>query len=46
MEQQLEKMRTEMKSKQVTGSAGNGMVTVTINGEKRASRNQNQTDLR
>ncbi len=34
MEQQLEKMRTEMKSKQVTGSAGNGLVTVTINGEK------------
>jgi|SRR5579871_2907692 len=34
MEQQLEKMRTEMKSKQVTGSAGNGLVTVTVNGEK------------
>jgi DNA-binding YbaB/EbfC family protein len=34
MEQQLEMMRSEMKSKQVTGSAGNGLVIVTMNGEK------------
>jgi DNA-binding YbaB/EbfC family protein len=34
MEQQLEMMRSEMKSKQVTGSAGNGLVTVVLNGEK------------
>jgi nucleoid-associated protein EbfC len=34
MEQQLEMMRNEMKSKQVTGVSGNGLVTVVINGEK------------
>ena len=34
MEEQMEKMREEMKSKTVTGSAGNGLVTVTMNGEK------------
>lgn len=34
MEQQLETMRNQMKSKQVTGSSGNGLVTVTMNGEK------------
>jgi DNA-binding YbaB/EbfC family protein len=34
MEQQLETMRSEMKSKQVTGSSGNGLVTVVLNGEK------------
>lgn len=34
MEQQLETMRKEMQNKQVTGSAGNGLVTVTMNGEK------------
>jgi nucleoid-associated protein EbfC len=34
MEQQLETMRNEMKNKQVTGIAGNGLVTVMMNGEK------------
>jgi nucleoid-associated protein EbfC len=34
MEQQLEMMRNEMKNKQVSGSAGNGLVTVLVNGEK------------
>jgi DNA-binding YbaB/EbfC family protein len=34
MEQQLESMRSEMKTKQVIGSSGNGLVTVTFNGEK------------
>ncbi len=34
MEQQLEMMRAEMKNKQVTGTSGNGLVTVIINGEK------------
>lgn len=34
MEQQLETMRTEMKNKQVTGTSGNGLVTVVMNGEK------------
>ncbi|GEM_PF-772879 len=34
MEQQLETMRNEMKNKQVTGSSGNGLVTVVMNGEK------------
>ena len=34
MEQQLETMRNEMKNKQVTGVSGNGLVTVTLNGEK------------
>lgn len=34
MEQQLEAMRTEMKNKQLIGVSGNGLVTVTLNGEK------------
>lgn len=34
MEQQLEAMRSEMKTKMITGSAGNGLVSVTINGNK------------
>jgi nucleoid-associated protein EbfC len=34
MEQQLEMMRNEMKNKQVSGNAGNGLVTVVMNGEK------------
>jgi DNA-binding YbaB/EbfC family protein len=34
MEQQLEVMRTQMQSKQVIGSSGNGLVTVTLNGDK------------
>ncbi len=34
MEQQMESMRNEMKAKQVNGSAGNGLVTVVMNGEK------------
>lgn len=34
MEEQFEKMREEMKAKQLSGSSGNGLVTVVINGEK------------
>lgn len=34
MEEQMERMREEMKTKQVTGSAGNGLVQVVMNGEK------------
>src|SRR3972149_10466962 len=34
MEQQIEKMREELKSTSVTGSSGNGLVTVVINGDK------------
>ena len=34
MEEQMEKMRDEMKTKQIVGSAGNGLVQVTLNGEK------------
>ena len=34
MEQQLEAMRSEMKSKSVIGTSGNGLVTVTLNGDK------------
>ena len=34
MEQQLEMMKTEMKNKQVTGTSGNGLVNVVVNGEK------------
>jgi DNA-binding YbaB/EbfC family protein len=34
MEQQLETMRNEMKNKSVIGTSGNGLVTVTLNGEK------------
>ncbi len=35
MEQQLEAMRSEMKNKQVTGTSGNGLVTVVMDGEKK-----------
>lgn len=34
MEQQLEMMRSEMKNKSVTGTSGNGLVTVVLNGDK------------
>jgi DNA-binding YbaB/EbfC family protein len=34
MEEQMEKMREEMKNKEITGSAGNGLVQVVMNGEK------------
>jgi len=34
MEQQLETMRNDLKVKQVTGTSGNGLVTVVMNGEK------------
>jgi nucleoid-associated protein EbfC len=34
MEQQLEMMKSEMKNKQVTGTSGNGLVTVVMSGEK------------
>lgn len=34
MEQQLEMMRNEMKNKSVSGTSGNGLVTVTLNGDK------------
>lgn len=34
MEQQLETMRSDMKTKQVTGISGNGLVTIVMNGEK------------
>ncbi|MBS0620054.1 MAG: YbaB/EbfC family nucleoid-associated protein [Verrucomicrobia bacterium] len=34
MEQQLTAMRSEMKNKQITGTSGNGLVSVVINGEK------------
>lgn len=34
MEQQLEMMRSEMKNKSVVGTSGNGLVTVTLNGDK------------
>jgi DNA-binding YbaB/EbfC family protein len=34
MEEQMEKMREEMKLKEIAGSSGNGLVTVTLNGEK------------
>ncbi len=34
MEQQLEAMRGELKNKQFIGSSGNGLVTITLNGEK------------
>jgi nucleoid-associated protein EbfC len=33
MEAQVEKMREEMKNLEVTGSAGNGLVTLVMNGE-------------
>jgi len=34
MEQQLETMRNEMKNKLVTGVSGNGLVTISLNGNK------------
>lgn len=34
MEQQVEKMREASKNLQVVGTSGNGLVTVTVNGEK------------
>lgn len=34
MEQQLEAMQSELKNKQVTGTSGNGLVTVVMNGDK------------
>ena len=34
MEQQYEKMREDAKNTQVAGSSGNGLVTVTVNGDK------------
>ena len=34
MEQQLETMKKQMQSKQITGSSGNGLVTVVMNGDK------------
>ncbi|MFI5335044.1 MAG: YbaB/EbfC family nucleoid-associated protein, partial [Chlamydiales bacterium] len=34
MEEKFGKMREEMKQKAVSGSAGNGLVTVTLDGEK------------
>ena len=33
-EQQFETARNELKTKIVTGTSGNGLVTVTVNGEK------------
>jgi len=34
MEEQFGKMREEMQQKSVSGSAGNGLVTLTLNGDK------------
>ncbi|MGE5196053.1 MAG: YbaB/EbfC family nucleoid-associated protein [Anaerolineae bacterium] len=34
LEEQFEKMREELKSSIFTGSSGNGLVTVVLNGEK------------
>jgi hypothetical protein len=34
MEQQIEQMKERMKNNSYTGSSGNGLVTVTLNGEK------------
>jgi DNA-binding YbaB/EbfC family protein len=34
LEQQMESARTEMKNKSITGTSGNGLVSVIINGEK------------
>ncbi len=34
MEQQMESMKAELKNKSFTGTSGNGLVTVAINGEK------------
>lgn len=34
MEQQMETMKAELKNKRFSGTSGNGLVTVTIDGEK------------
>ncbi|GAB4184362.1 MAG: YbaB/EbfC family nucleoid-associated protein [Simkaniaceae bacterium] len=34
LQQQMDEMQEQLKQTEVTGSAGNGLVTVTINGEK------------
>lgn len=34
LEQQMEKMKDELKNKTIIGTSGNGLVTVTLNGEK------------
>jgi DNA-binding YbaB/EbfC family protein len=34
MEQQLEQMKESMKNTSVTGSSGNGLVTITLTGDK------------
>lgn len=34
MEEQYEKMRADMQNTQATGTSGNGLVTVTVNGNK------------
>jgi DNA-binding YbaB/EbfC family protein len=34
MEQQLEQMKETMKNSSYTGTSGNGLVTITINGDK------------
>jgi len=34
MEQQMEAMKEELKNKSFTGTSGNGLVTVTLSGEK------------
>ena len=34
MEEQYQKMREEMENKRVAGQSGNGLVTVTVNGNK------------
>ncbi|MCX6991298.1 MAG: YbaB/EbfC family nucleoid-associated protein [Chlamydiae bacterium] len=34
MEQQMEQMKETMKTTSVIGSSGNGLVTITLNGEK------------
>jgi len=34
LEEQFEKMQEEMKAKEVTGSSGNGLVTITMSGDK------------
>ena len=38
MEQQLSQIRTEMKTKIFHGSAGNGLVTIELNGNKEAQK--------
>ncbi len=34
MQQQMEQVREEMKSKEVTGKSGNGLVTIILDGER------------